>query len=143
TGEPSFVAEIYTGCHLPAKNKGVCVVNCCGFDSIPADFTTWLTAKALPHDKPMTIDGFVRTNAQFSGGTLNTAIEMLYLESKKSSVKYKAPRHADTPKTNLRIHKNKDMNAWAIPMPVVDPHIVKRSIYSLPLDYGYATAYRQ
>jgi short subunit dehydrogenase-like uncharacterized protein len=49
----------------------------------------------------------------------------------------------DTPKVNLTLHFNTDMQAWAIPMPVVDPHIVKRSIYNLPLDYGYATAYRQ
>ena len=143
TGEPTFVAEVYSSCHAKAKEKEVCIVNCCGFDSIPADFTTWMTAKALPHDQPIILDGFVRTNAEFSGGTLNTAIEMLYRESKKTSVKYKIPRHPNTPKTSLKIHKNHDIEAWAIPMPVVDPHIVKRSIYSLPLDYGYATAYRQ
>lgn len=143
TGEPTFVAEVYSTYHSEAREKQVCIVNCCGFDSIPADFTTWLTAKALPHDQPMILDGFVKTNAEFSGGTLNTAIEMLYRESKKTSVKYKIPRHPDTPKTSLKIHKNKDISAWAIPMPVVDPHIVKRSIYTLPLDYGYATAYRQ
>ena len=143
TGEPSFVADVYKTYHQDAVNAGVCIINCCGFDSIPADLTTWLTARQLPHDKPMILDGFVRTNAQFSGGTLNTAIEMLHQESAKKNVKLKIPRHVDTPKVKLSLHFNKDMQAWAIPMPVVDPHIVKRSIYHLPLDYGYATAYRQ
>jgi short subunit dehydrogenase-like uncharacterized protein len=143
TGEPSFVAGIYTQFAQEAKNAGVSVVNCCGFDSIPADLTTWLTAKNLPHDQPMVLDGFVRTNAAFSGGTLNTAVEMLHLESRRKSAKVKIPRHTDTPKTKINLHYNTDIQGWAIPMPVVDPHIVKRSIYHLPLDYGYATAYRQ
>jgi saccharopine dehydrogenase (NAD+, L-glutamate forming) len=143
TGEPSFVSDVYVRYHEAATEAGVCIINCCGFDSIPADLTTWLTAKQLPHDQPMILDGFVRTNAQFSGGTLNTAIEMLYRESKKTSAKFRVPRHPDTPKPKMRVHYNADIKAWAIPMPVVDPHIVKRSIYKMPLEFGYATAYRQ
>jgi short subunit dehydrogenase-like uncharacterized protein len=143
TGEPSFVSDVYVTYHEMAVEAGVCVVNCCGFDSIPADLTSWLTAKKLPHNQPMILDGFVRTNAQFSGGTLNTAIEMLYREAKKTSVKFKIKKHPDTPRPKVRLHYNKDIKAWALPMPVVDPHIVKRSIYKMPLEFGYATAYRQ
>ena len=143
TGEPSFVSDVYLTYHEKAVEAGVCIINCCGFDSIPADLTSWFTAKSLPHDQPMILDGFVRTNAQFSGGTLNTAIEMLYREAKKSSVKLKIRKHPDTPRPKVRLHFNKDIHAWALPMPVVDPHIVKRSIYKMPREFGYATAYRQ
>lgn len=143
TGEPSFVADMYNSFHSSAQGKGVCIVNCCGFDSIPADFAAWLTARKLPLNEPKSLRGFVRTNATFSGGTLTTAIHALYLESQKKSIKVKIKRHPNAPRVPLKVHFNKDINAWAIPMPVVDPHIVKRSAHRLPGDYGEACSYGQ
>lgn len=143
TGEPSFVADVYNTLNQKAINHQVCVVNCCGFDSIPADFCTWLTAKKLPVDEPKMLKGFIRTNASFSGGTLTTAVQAIHLEVQHKSVKTKIPKHPAAPKANLKIHYEKELNFWAIPMPVVDPHIVKRSIYNLPEDYGKAATYVQ
>jgi len=143
TGEPSFVADVYNTLNQKAIDYQVCVVNCCGFDSIPADICTWLTAKKLPLDEPKMLKGFIRTNASFSGGTLTTAVQAIHLEVQKKSIKTKIPKHPDAPKASLRIHYEKDLNFWAIPMPVVDPHIVKRSIYNLPEDYGKAATYVQ
>ncbi len=143
TGEPSFVADVYNSYFEEAAKNKTCIVNCCGFDSIPADYAAWLTAKKLPQNEPKTLEGFVRTNATFSGGTLTTAIQALYLEVEKKSKKVKIMRHPDAPRIKLKIHKNKDINAWAIPMPVVDPHIVKRSCHRLPEDYGVAVSYGQ
>ena len=143
TGEPSFVAGIYNDLYLKAEENGVCVVNCCGFDSIPADFATWLTARQLPQDVPKALRCFVSTNASFSGGTLTTAIHALHMETQKKSLKTRLPRHPDAPRVPLKIHFNRDMNAWAIPMPVVDPHIVRRSAFRLPADYGAAVGYAQ
>ncbi len=142
TGEPSFVASTYNLHHLTAEHNKVCIVNCCGFDSIPADFAAWLTALKLPQHEPKSLKGFIRTNATFSGGTLTTAIQALHMEAKKISHKVKLKRHPDTPKISLKIHYAKEIQGWAIPMPVVDPHIVKRSIYGLPESYGPA-AYAQ
>ncbi len=143
TGEPSFVADIYNNLYQSAVEKGVCVVNCCGFDSIPADYAAWLTARQLPADQPKALWCFVNTNAAFSGGTISTAINALHMETQKQSVKTRLPRHPDAPRIPRKIHFNKDMGAWAIPMPVVDPHIVRRSAYHLPGDYGAAVGYGQ
>jgi short subunit dehydrogenase-like uncharacterized protein len=142
TGEPSFVADTFNSHHLTAEQNKVCIVNCCGFDSIPADFAAWLTALKLPQHEPKSLKGFIRTNATFSGGTLTTAIHALHMEAKKISHKVRLKRHPDTPKIPLKIHYNKEIQSWAIPMPVVDPHIVKRSIFGLPESYGPA-AYAQ
>jgi len=143
TGEPSFVADLYNNHFQSAIDHKACIVNCCGFDSIPADFAAWLTAKKLPLHEPKALKGYIRTNATFSGGTLTTAVQALHMEVKKESIKTKIRRHPDAPKIPLKVHFSKDINGWAIPMPVVDPHIVKRSAYRLPGDYGEAVSYGQ
>lgn len=143
TGEPSFVADLYNNFFELAVQNKTCIINCCGFDSIPADFAAWLTAKKLPKDEPKSLKGYIRTNATFSGGTLTTAIQALHMEVQKTSIKTKIRRHPDAPKISLNIHFSKEINAWAIPMPVVDPHIVKRSIFRMPEDFGVAVSYGQ
>ncbi|MBK9733823.1 MAG: hypothetical protein IPO92_02155 [Saprospiraceae bacterium] len=79
----------------------------------------------------------------FSGGTLTTAIQALHMEVEKKSIKTKIKKHPEAPKLPLKIHYDKDIKGWALPMPVVDPHIVKRSAYRLPEDYGVAVTYGQ
>lgn len=143
TGEPSFVADVYNSYYSDALEKKTCIVNCCGFDSIPADFAAWLTSKKLPLNEPKSLRAYIRTNASFSGGTLTTAIQALHMEVKKTSIKTKIKRHANAPKLPLKVHFNPEINGWGIPMPVVDPHIVKRSVYRMPQDYGPAVSYGQ
>jgi short subunit dehydrogenase-like uncharacterized protein len=139
TGEPSFVSEIYNDYHSKADAEGVCIVNCCGFDSIPADYGVYLTAQKLPASSPKVIKGYMRTNAQFSGGTLTTAVHALYLESLGKSVKTNIPKFPNAPKVKKQIHYNPQLKGWGIPMPVVDPHIVKRSAFRLSDVYGPLT----
>ncbi|MBC7884578.1 MAG: saccharopine dehydrogenase NADP-binding domain-containing protein [Saprospiraceae bacterium] len=143
TGEPSFVADVYNSYYQLAVENKACVVNCCGFDSIPADYAAWLTAQKLPLNEPKSLMGYFRTNAAFSGGTLTTAIQALYMEAEKKSVKVRIKKHKDAPKLDIKIHFSKEVGGWAIPMPVVDPHIVKRSAFRLPQDYGIAVSYGQ
>ena len=143
TGEPSFVADTYLAFHDKAVNKKLCIVNCCGFDSIPADYAAWLTAKKLPADRPKMLKAYIRTNATFSAGTFITAVQALHMEAKGKTSKVRIKRHPDAPRQKLRIHYSKDINGWAIPMPVVDPHIVRRSISRLPAEYGEAVSYAQ
>lgn len=144
TGEPAFVHKVFQDHHQAAKDKGICLINCCGFDSIPADLGAWLTACALPQEAPKRIQAFVRTNATFSGGTWTTAIHAIYQRTVHKEAKHSSgPRHPDTPRLPLKIHFHPIVRRWAIPMPVVDPHIVKRSARHLPKDYGEAVAYGQ
>jgi short subunit dehydrogenase-like uncharacterized protein len=143
TGEPSFIADIYNSFYQIALDHQTCIINCCGFDSIPADFAAYLTIKKMPIHEPKILTGFVRTNATFSGGTITTAIEALYRETKNESIKVKLTKHPNAPKIKLKIHKNNTLNVWAIPMPVVDPHIVKRSAFRMKNEYGEAFSYGQ
>ncbi|KXK40910.1 MAG: saccharopine dehydrogenase NADP-binding domain-containing protein [Saprospiraceae bacterium] len=138
TGEPSFVSETYNTFFDVALQNQVCIVNCCGFDSIPADISAYLTASHLPVEEPKLLQLFIRTNAGISGGTITTAIQALHMESQKTSHKTHLPKHPDAPRPKLYLHYNKEMNGWAIPIPVVDHHIVRRSAMRMPEIYGYA-----
>ena len=84
TGEPEFVDFIRRKFHAEAQAKGLRIVNCCGFDSIPHDlgalFAVREMAKHIDADKPLEaiqketlkVQGFVSASADFSGelGTL-------------------------------------------------------------------------
>src|SRR5690606_17167580 len=41
TGEPSFIKQSIDQFHEKAKQAGVSIVHCCGFDSIPTDLGTY------------------------------------------------------------------------------------------------------
>ncbi|MBP7184526.1 MAG: saccharopine dehydrogenase NADP-binding domain-containing protein [Saprospiraceae bacterium] len=143
TGEPYFIHKTYTDYNELAQKQNITIINCCGFDSIPADLVAWMTAKKLPVNEPKVLYAFVDTNATFSGGTITTAIDALYQSSNKKYDIPKSKKHKDAPKASLKIHFNKDINKWVIPMPVADPHIVRRSIEKMPEIYGEAVTYRQ
>lgn len=143
SGEPAFVNRIYADFNEKAIAAQTAIVNCCGFDSIPADYAAWLTAKKLPLNEPKALYGFVRTNAGFSGGTWASAINGIAVAGKNTLKLPRKKKHPLAPIIQLSIHYNKDINAWVIPMPVVDPHIVKRSAAQLTADYGEAVSYGQ
>jgi short subunit dehydrogenase-like uncharacterized protein len=136
TGEPLFVNKIYDLYKDKAQENQCTIVNCCGFDSIPAEFATWMTVRKMNANDPKTVQTFIRTNASFSGGTLTTAINALYEQSKGNTSGSRYKKHPNAPKHALKLHFSKLINGWAIPMPVVDPHIVKRSAATLSDDYG-------
>ena len=138
TGEPAFVQQIIKKYDEDAKKSGSLIINCCGFDSIPADLGAFFTAMQLPSDKPKTIKGYIYSNGTFSGGTWASAVNAFAdifkgstatgtKSDKKSTVKFPNFHHA------------KEINKWALPMPVIDPWIVKRSIAAVPHIYGAAS----
>lgn len=143
SGEPAFVHRIYADFNEKAIASQTAIVTCCGFDSIPADYATWLTAKKLPLNEPKALYGFVKTNAGSPGGTWASAINGIAVAGKKNRKIPGRKKHPLAPIIQLRIHYNKDIKAWVIPMPVVDPHIVKRSASHLTADYGEAVSYGQ
>ena len=77
TGEPEFVDRMWLRYHEQAERSGARLVHSCGFDSIPYDLGVQFTVEHLPEDVPISIDGFMRTKASFSGGTYQSAIEIL------------------------------------------------------------------
>lgn len=74
TGEPEFVDRMYVEHDARARETGARLVHACGFDSVPHDLGAYFTVRQLPEDVPLRIDGFVRSNAVFSGGTFASAL---------------------------------------------------------------------
>ncbi|MDG4859770.1 saccharopine dehydrogenase NADP-binding domain-containing protein, partial [Streptomyces sp. T-3] len=74
TGEPEFVDLMYVRHDARARETGARLVHACGFDSIPHDLGVHFTVQQLPEDVPLRVDGFVRSNATFSGGTFASVL---------------------------------------------------------------------
>ncbi|MEM7184434.1 MAG: saccharopine dehydrogenase NADP-binding domain-containing protein, partial [Spirochaetota bacterium] len=125
TGEPEFVNEMMRKYAAQAERRGVLAINCCGFDSIPADLGTYFTVKNLPKEEDKKVYSYVFSSGTFSGGTWNSAIKAMSkaFQGENPLFKHGAPR--------LDFHYANDINRWAIPMPVIDQDIVFRSSKSL------------
>ncbi|MCO5192474.1 MAG: saccharopine dehydrogenase NADP-binding domain-containing protein [Anaerolineae bacterium] len=138
TGEPNFVNKMVNQYDEAARQKNVRIVNCCGFDSIPHDYGAWLAARALPDDEPIVVEGFLSGSGTFSGGTFQTAVEAMAFNAAR--IKLKRQNKPVDPgrkvrSVKARLHRSKRINGWAVPLPTIDPHIVKRTARILP-EYG-------
>lgn len=136
TGEPAFVNGVIERHDAAARDRGVRIVNCCGFDSIPHDLGALFTVRQLPQGEPITVEGFVRSRGSFSGGTWQSAIgAMANLRRAKS----KAPREATGGRSvhgqKPRLRHERSLGAWVAPMPTIDPEVVLRSARALDV-YG-------
>ncbi|KAB1145004.1 saccharopine dehydrogenase [Streptomyces luteolifulvus] len=147
TGEPEFVDLMYVRHDTRARETGARLVHACGFDSVPHDLGAYFTVRQLPEGVPLTVDGFVTADATFSGGTFASALgqfargpQMLAaardrgrheprLVGRRASAPTGAPRFA------------KEVGAWALPLPTIDPQIVRRSAKALER-YGPDFRYR-
>ncbi len=141
TGEPEFVDRMYVAHHDEAAASGARLVHCAGFDSVPHDLGVLLTVRELPDDVPISVRGVVRSNAGFSGGTFGSALERL---SRPVSAKEAArARRALEPRPvgrRVRAVKGRPMRdhrtgLWLLPLPTIDPLVVRRSAAALP-EYG-------
>jgi short subunit dehydrogenase-like uncharacterized protein len=147
TGEADFVDRMYVAYHARAVETGARIVHACGFDSIPHDLGAFFTVKQLPEGVPITVDGYVRASATFSGGTFTTA--MLGFGNTRSmarAAKERAQVEARPEKRQVRTplgapHRVRDSGLWAVPLPTVDPQIVGRSAKALER-YGPDFTYR-
>ncbi|GAA1900209.1 saccharopine dehydrogenase NADP-binding domain-containing protein [Streptomyces durmitorensis] len=147
TGEPEFVDLVYVRHDARARETGARLVHSCGFDSVPHDLGAYFTVRQLPEGVPLRVDGFVRSNATFSGGTFASALaqfargpQMLSaardrrrheprLVDRKAYAPPSAPRYAG------------EVGAWALPLPTIDPQVVQRSARALER-YGPDFRYR-
>jgi len=74
TGEPEFVSNVIGKYDARAKERGVRIVDCCGFDSIPHDLGTYYTVSKLDRSAPIQVEGFVSAKGTVSGGTWHSAV---------------------------------------------------------------------
>ncbi|NUP15164.1 MAG: saccharopine dehydrogenase [Streptomyces sp.] len=141
TGEPEFVDRMYAEHHATAERTGARIVHACGFDSIPHDLGVLFTVQQLPTAVPVTLRGVVRTNATISGGTLHSGLGQL--SRPRAMLQAAAARRRLEPRprgrqVRTRIgHPRRDrtLRTWLIPLPTIDPDVVRRSALARP-DYG-------
>lgn len=154
TGEPEFVDRCYVRHHARAVETGARLVHCCGFDSIPHDLGAYFTVKQLPEGVPLKVEGFVRAGGTFSGGTYQSALAAMSRARKMvavSSARRKAEPDGDGRKVHgikARPRQEAAVNAWAVPLPTIDPQIVLRSARALPrygpdFSYGHYVAIKR
>ena len=137
TGEPEFVDRTWLQHHAEAESSGARIVHCCGFDSIPHDLGAYFTVKQLPEGVPLTVNGHVRSNASFSGGTFHSAINafgrarqtMSAAKERKQAEQRPAGRSIHS--APARVHRNRELGGWAVPLPTIDGPVVLRSAAAL------------
>ncbi|MFG2716439.1 saccharopine dehydrogenase family protein [Streptomyces goshikiensis] len=147
TGEPEFVDRMYVEHDARARETGARIVHACGFDSIPADLGTYYTVNQLPEGVPLRVDGFLRSNAFFSGGTLASALTAIGRGPQTLAAAHTRRLHeprllgrrARGPLGAPRF--SRETGTWALPLPVLDPRIVARSAAALDR-YGPDFRYR-
>ncbi|MFD7469310.1 saccharopine dehydrogenase family protein [Streptomyces tendae] len=147
TGEPEFVDLTYVRHDARARETGARLVHACGFDSVPHDLGVYFTVRQLPEGVPLSVDGFVRVGATFSGGTFASglgqfargrALRAAALERRRHEPRL-VGRRVVTPTGAPRFAG--EVGAWALPLPTVDAQIVRRSAKALDR-YGPDFRYR-
>ncbi|MDQ1014771.1 saccharopine dehydrogenase family protein [Streptomyces afghaniensis] len=147
-GEPEFVDLMYVKHDARARETGARLVHAAGFDSIPHDLGVYFTVRQLPEDVPLTVEGFVTADAAFSGGTFASALNQFARQREMAAAARDRRRHeprlvgrrVSAPAGTPRFAK--EVGAWALPMPTIDPQIVRRSASALDR-YGPDFRYRQ
>ncbi|MFI6770400.1 saccharopine dehydrogenase family protein [Streptomyces sp. NPDC050355] len=146
-GEPEFVDRMYVRHDAAARASGARLVHASGFDSVPHDLGVHYTVGLLPEGVPLRIDGFVRTNATFSGGTLSSSLTAVSrpvamaraararrrVEPRPAGRAVRAPFGAPV--------KSAETGTWGVPLPTLDPQVVARSAAALDR-YGPDFRYR-
>jgi short subunit dehydrogenase-like uncharacterized protein len=144
TGEPEFVDRMWLTHQARAVSTGARIVHACGFDSIPHDLGALFTVRQLPDDVPITLSGFVRASGTLSGGTYHSAVRAFSRVRQASAVASErrkaesATRQASDRRVRAlpqRPVRSPDGRGWGLPLPTIDPVVVRRSARALG-DYG-------
>ncbi|MBK8395465.1 MAG: saccharopine dehydrogenase NADP-binding domain-containing protein [Leptospiraceae bacterium] len=158
TGEGGFVNRVTDIYNKKAKENKVKVLNCCGFDSIPADLGTYYTVKQLPSNEPIEVECFVSFSSsnpspfgQFnsvSGGTWHSAIGFMNLSELDRQNKSYSQIAATATNSRLvqpiptQFRLREESKTYGAPLPFVDIEVVLRSaadleVYGPNFSYGH------
>lgn len=141
TGEPEFVDRMWLRYHRRAIETGARIVHSCGFDSVPPDLGAWWTLRHLPSGAPVQMTGYVRARGGVSAGTFHSAVggfararqqREVAAERKRAE---RRPGDRRTGSTSLRPHREPISGRWSVPLPTIDPVVVRRSAAACP-EYG-------
>jgi len=151
TGEPEFVDRMYVSHHAEAVKTGARIVHACGFDSIPHDLGVLFTVEQLPEGVPLSVRGYVRAAGRPSAGTFHSAIGA-FSRLRQSTAAHSARKRAEPRPLGRKVNSitelpryEHSLNAWALPLPTIDPQVVKRSAVALErygpdFSYGHYAA---
>ncbi|AKA07021.1 saccharopine dehydrogenase [Streptomyces noursei ZPM] len=147
TGEAEFVDRTYLRHDATARATGARLVHACGFDSVPYDLGVHYTVGLLPKGVPLRIDGFVRTDATFSGGTLSSTLTAASRPAAMARAA-RARRRVEPQPAGRTVRapfgppvRSRDTGTWGLPLPTLDPQVVARSAAALD-QYGPDFRYR-
>ena len=147
TGEPEFVDQMWLRYNTQAESSSARLVHSCGFDSIPYDLGVLFTVGQLPEGSPISISGYARTGATFSGGTYHSAIHVMSRlrqgakVTRERSAKEQRPSGRRVRLVFGRPHRSQEAGGWAAPVPTIDPQHVLRSARALDRygpDFSYS-----
>lgn len=146
-GEPEFVDLVYVRHDARARETGARLVHACGFESVPHDLGVHFTVAQLPERVPLTVDGFVHAEAAFSGGTFASALnQFARAPGMLAAARDRGRCEPRTPGRRVRAVPGAprfagEVGMWALPLPTIDAHVVRRSARALPR-YGPDFRYR-
>ena len=78
TGETSWVREMIANHDSDARATGARIVHLCGHDSVPWDLSTYKLAQHLAPEKISSVDFYDEIKSAPSGGTLETALGIMF-----------------------------------------------------------------
>ena len=124
--------------HAEAERTGARIVHCCGFDSIPHDLGAYFTVQQLPEGVPLTVNGYVRMGAEFSGGTFHSAING-FARARQTIGAARERRRAEPRPSGREVHNASPrvqrapagLDGWTAPLPTIDGSVVRRSAAAL------------
>ncbi|XP_066281581.1 saccharopine dehydrogenase-like oxidoreductase isoform X3 [Branchiostoma lanceolatum] len=137
SGEPQYLESMQFKYDEEAKKKGVYIVQCCGFDSVPADLGVLYTVQNFP-GRINTIESYLNLSAGPEGAvghyaTWQSAIHGLAnaeeLRKLRKDMGTKKPLPKSGPKLENRgpAHWSEMMQKWCVPFPGADASVVRRT----------------
>lgn len=147
TGEAPYVRKLIDLHHEEARKKGVRIIPCCGFDSMPSDLGTLYLIDSMHKESGATcksIHGYFRLKGEINKGSLATAFHLG--EQKDNSPGARNPYYLNPePKYAGRENDQKgprydaNVRQWTAPfiMAGINTRVVRRSYALLGLDVRY------
>jgi short subunit dehydrogenase-like uncharacterized protein len=160
-GEPLFIRDSIDRFHDEAARKGVRIVHCCGFDSIPSDLGVMLLHEQAVADKAGDLEDTTLVvkvlKGTLSGGTLASGMgqwnEMRANPASRKIVNDPyalSPDRAEEPQLGdesdlTSAHRDADLGTWIWPfvMAGINTRVVRRSNALQSWAYGRNFRYRE
>jgi short subunit dehydrogenase-like uncharacterized protein len=140
TGETDFVARMVERYGARAEERGVRIVSCCGFESVPIDLGVFFAMRELDTSGPVTVEGYVQAGGSISGGTWASIVSGMGRLAEVAREAKLRPRARPLDGRRVRAAKVElkrvdEVSGWVMPLPMVDPQVVLRTAAVLPM-YG-------